>query len=692
MKYKKLFTVLLLCALTSLNYGVNGNVYAESVDEDVRQVETNLLTSNPFFDYDSISGTLYNLPYSTTVENFGEYFAVDVNYSFYSKNSEKLTGKVSSGDSLVIKTEMGEIVTHVGSVDKPKIVAFAYQGTNYSLPLNIVGLISNTYVTAGFDGDNEFPSYSGHKGIDFSYGGIYGTSVYSVERGTVVKTNNTCMANNSSTCGSGWGDYVRISHPDGTETLYAHLSAVNVSLNASLNKSAIIGKVGSTGNSSGPHLHFEVYKGGVRVNPKEYLRNAPLPNKQGVAYIMPYELNGKASFALFTSNGVNGFDEGIGSSSVTYSLVRDSNNQAVGRFGDVNGDGFADYVMPYTDGGFLKLVSFLGQGSGQFGNGILTQSTNIGLVTDNFGQGTGQLVDVNGDGYDDYVMPYQTNTERICFITFISNKDGTFKVGVASTSTSFGMARDSNNQGVGLFADVTGNGRHDYVMPYVENGRILLATFLADSTGKYSNGTLTISTQFGMVKDNVGQGTGRMADINGDGKMDYVMPYLSDAGRIKFVIFISKGDGTFNEGYVSTSTNIGMVFDNNMQGVGMFGDITGDGRADYVMPYQNNNRIHLVAFTANANSGLSNGTVTISTQYGMTIDNVGQGTGRLIDVNNDGKMDYVMPYQSDAGKIKFVTFISNGDGTFKNGVVTESLNYGMIRDNLNRGTGQFVEN
>ncbi len=58
-----------------------------------------------------------------------------------------------------------------------------------------------------------------------------------------------------------------ISHGSGNTTLYAHMSSIKTSVGAYVNQGDVIGITGSTGNSTGPHLHFEVTENGVRVNP-----------------------------------------------------------------------------------------------------------------------------------------------------------------------------------------------------------------------------------------------------------------------------------------------------------------------------------------------------------------------------------------------------------------------------------------
>jgi murein DD-endopeptidase MepM/ murein hydrolase activator NlpD len=68
-----------------------------------------------------------------------------------------------------------------------------------------------------------------------------------------------------------YGNYIIISHSRGFQTLYGHLSAVSVKQGAYVYQGGKIGAVGSTGYSTGPHLHFAVYKNGKAVNPLEYL-------------------------------------------------------------------------------------------------------------------------------------------------------------------------------------------------------------------------------------------------------------------------------------------------------------------------------------------------------------------------------------------------------------------------------------
>lgn len=110
-----------------------------------------------------------------------------------------------------------------------------------------------------------------HGGIDIAGAGIMGTPVVAAADGTVIATNSSCTHNwgksYSCGCGGGYGNYVMISHAGGKMTVYGHLTSLTVSTGQSVSRGQVIGYVGSTGNSTGPHLHYECRLNGVRYNP-----------------------------------------------------------------------------------------------------------------------------------------------------------------------------------------------------------------------------------------------------------------------------------------------------------------------------------------------------------------------------------------------------------------------------------------
>ncbi len=120
-------------------------------------------------------------------------------------------------------------------------------------------------ITTGYYG------YSGHTGVDFarnSKGPVDGLPVLAAKSGRVVIS--TALVNPNGQYRS-YGEYITISHGDGTMTLYAHMKSRKVKEGSQVNQGDVIGYVGSTGNSTGPHLHFEVWVNGRRTNPTQYI-------------------------------------------------------------------------------------------------------------------------------------------------------------------------------------------------------------------------------------------------------------------------------------------------------------------------------------------------------------------------------------------------------------------------------------
>lgn len=98
-----------------------------------------------------------------------------------------------------------------------------------------------------------------HKGVDLA--GATGTPVYATADGLVGKAQWF----------SSYGKYVQIEHGAGLQTRYAHLSAYTVEAGQRITKGDLIGYIGSTGRSTGPHLHYEIRVSGEAVNPIPYM-------------------------------------------------------------------------------------------------------------------------------------------------------------------------------------------------------------------------------------------------------------------------------------------------------------------------------------------------------------------------------------------------------------------------------------
>ena len=98
-----------------------------------------------------------------------------------------------------------------------------------------------------------------HYGMDFS--ALKGTPVYATGDGVVVRADNRS---------SGYGNHIRIDHGYGYVSLYAHLYKYNVKQGQKVQRGDLIGFVGSSGRSQGPHVHYEIFKDDEKINPLNF--------------------------------------------------------------------------------------------------------------------------------------------------------------------------------------------------------------------------------------------------------------------------------------------------------------------------------------------------------------------------------------------------------------------------------------
>ena len=126
----------------------------------------------------------------------------------------------------------------------------------------ITPLKSYTRVTSLF-GPRTHPvtgKYTNHGGMDIA--APTGTPVYSARAGKVIVSQYS----------GSYGNYIIVDHGEGYATLYAHLSARNVGVGTKVSAGQLIGKVGSTGRSTGPHLHLELRKNGEKIDPQSKIK------------------------------------------------------------------------------------------------------------------------------------------------------------------------------------------------------------------------------------------------------------------------------------------------------------------------------------------------------------------------------------------------------------------------------------
>ena len=120
----------------------------------------------------------------------------------------------------------------------------------------------------GYRIDPVYKTVKMHAGLDFA--APQGTPIYATANGTVKLAGNT---------GNGYGNHVIINHGYGYESLYGHMYRVKTRPGQKVKRGEIIGYVGSTGKSTGPHLHYEVHKNGKRLDPVYFFYNDLSPEQ-----------------------------------------------------------------------------------------------------------------------------------------------------------------------------------------------------------------------------------------------------------------------------------------------------------------------------------------------------------------------------------------------------------------------------
>lgn len=157
-------------------------------------------------------------------------------------------------DKKKIQEQLAEIAEQYPSVTEPSACGYIFP---------VAGLTRANIRT------KTYPSYPGHTGVDVNIN-VIGKTVIAVKSGTVITS--TALKNPDGAYRS-YGEYIVIDHHDGTMTLYAHglAGSRKVTKGQKVSQGQALMTVGSTGNSTGPHLHFEVRVGGKPVNPFPYL-------------------------------------------------------------------------------------------------------------------------------------------------------------------------------------------------------------------------------------------------------------------------------------------------------------------------------------------------------------------------------------------------------------------------------------
>ncbi len=214
-----------------------------------------------------------SVPFLTVQTKVTEKYEVTLPYAIKSINSSKYpigtttvlsAGKSGKGiktdekiyiDGILQSTETVNTDIIEAPVDRELVFGSYIDSTNVvSANENFIWPVAGGYVSCHING------YPGHTGMDIA--APYGTYIWASKSGVVTRVRKQT---------TGYGYHIMIDHGNGVQTLYAHCSRLNVSVGQAVKQGQIIGYVGSTGNSTGNHCHFEIRMNGQYKNPAYYI-------------------------------------------------------------------------------------------------------------------------------------------------------------------------------------------------------------------------------------------------------------------------------------------------------------------------------------------------------------------------------------------------------------------------------------
>ena len=194
-------------------------------------------------------GAYHTVVSGDTLASIAEYYKVAVeDIVNYELNQIPQDGQLFVGLKLVIPGGRKPYIPRVVEHYTGPIPEDAERGTG------VFGWPTSGRITCGFN------CYPGHHAIDI--GNVAGTPIYASDSGYVAKVGWSDV---------GYGKMILIDHGNGFQTLYAHLHVILVEEGTSVAKGTLIGRMGDSGNATGPHLHFEIRENGKQRNPQIYL-------------------------------------------------------------------------------------------------------------------------------------------------------------------------------------------------------------------------------------------------------------------------------------------------------------------------------------------------------------------------------------------------------------------------------------
>jgi LysM repeat protein len=227
-----------------------------------------LLGGNPFLSQESslmqpgmeltilpLDGVLHDVKQGDTLESISEQYGIPVeDIIAYEPNNLEFPYRLYPETQILVPGAIAEVFIWT----PPSLSSVSSPTSGSGISPAVVGTGTFVYPVSSRNFTQNF--WYGHPGIDIAL--AEGSGVFASDTGTVTFAGWNIY---------GYGNLIVVNHGNGFETFYGHLSAINVFPGQVVNQGSVIGAVGNTGNSSGPHIHFEIRTGGNQDDPCWYI-------------------------------------------------------------------------------------------------------------------------------------------------------------------------------------------------------------------------------------------------------------------------------------------------------------------------------------------------------------------------------------------------------------------------------------
>ena len=227
-----------------------------------------LLGGNPFLSHESslmqpgmeltilpLDGVLYDVKQGDTLESISEQYGIPVeDIIAYEPNNLEFPYRLYPDTQILVPGAIAEVFIWT----PPTLNSVSSPSSGSGISPAVVGTGTFIYPVGSRNFTQKF--WYGHPGVDIALS--EGSGVFASDTGTVTFAGWNIY---------GYGNLIVVNHGNGFETFYGHLSAINVYPGQVVNQGNVIGAVGNTGNSSGPHIHFEIRTGGNQDDPCWYI-------------------------------------------------------------------------------------------------------------------------------------------------------------------------------------------------------------------------------------------------------------------------------------------------------------------------------------------------------------------------------------------------------------------------------------